>query len=88
MNKVELRETLESLRSDLDNLKFREPKSRERVQQLISAIERQIENSEDADSNATVRSDISGAITQFESEHPTLAVTLGRIASSLSTMGI
>lgn len=88
MNKVELRETLENLRGDLDNLKFREPQSRDRVQQLISAIERQIENSDDADSNASVSKDISGAISQFESEHPTLAGTLGRIASSLSTMGI
>ncbi|MES2490592.1 MAG: DUF4404 family protein [Pseudomonadota bacterium] len=88
MNKVELRETLESLRSDLDSLKFHEPQSRERVQQLISAIERQIENADDADGNASVRQDISGAITQFESEHPTLASALGRIASSLSTMGI
>jgi len=88
MNKVELRETLESLRGDLDNLKFREPQSRDRVQQLISAIERQIENSDDAETNTTVRNDLSGAITQFESEHPTLAGTLGRIASSLSSMGI
>ncbi|WP_240783687.1 hypothetical protein [Stenotrophobium rhamnosiphilum] len=34
MNKVELRETLESLRSDLDSLKFHEPQSRDRVQRL------------------------------------------------------
>lgn len=88
MNKVELRNTLESLRTDLANLKFRDPKSRDRVQQLISAIERQIENSEDAEGSEAVQQDISGAISQFESEHPTLAGTLGRIASSLSTMGI
>ena len=88
MNKAELRETLESLRGDLDNLKFRETQSRERVQQLISAIERQIENSDDAESNASVSKDLAGAISQFESEHPTLASALGRIASSLSTMGI
>lgn len=88
MNKVELRNTLESLRTDLANLKFRDPKSRDRVQQLISAIERQIENSEDAEGSEAVQQEISGAISQFESEHPTLAGTLGRIASSLSTMGI
>lgn len=88
MNKVELRDTLESLRSDLANLKFREPQSHDRVQQLISAIERQIENSEDAESNSTIRQDLSSAISQFESEHPTLANTLGQIASTLSTMGI
>lgn len=88
MNKAELRETLESLRGDLDNLKFKEAQSRERVQQLISAIERQIENSDDAESSANVSNDLAGAISQFESEHPTLASALGRIASSLSTMGI
>lgn len=88
MNKQELRDTLESLRQDLANLKFREPQARDRVQQLISAIERQIENSDDAEGSEAVRQDLSGAISQFESEHPTLAGTLGRIASSLSTMGI
>ena len=88
MNKVELRETLESLRTALAHLKFREPQSHDRVQQLISAIERQIDNSDDAEAGATVRQDLSGAISQFESEHPTLAGTLGRIASTLSSMGI
>jgi len=88
MNKAELRDTLESLREDLANLKFRDPQSRDRVQQLISAIERQIENSDDAEASATVQQDLSGAISQFESEHPTLAGTLGRIASTLSSMGI
>jgi hypothetical protein len=88
MNKLELRDTLESLRADLANLKFREPQSRDRVQQLISAIERQIESSDDAEGSKAVRQDLSGAISQFESEHPTLASALGRIASSLSTMGI
>jgi hypothetical protein len=88
MNKTELRETLESLRTDLANLKFRDPQSRDRVQQLISAIERQIDNSDDADSGAAVQQDLSGAISQFESEHPTLANALGRIASTLSSMGI
>lgn len=88
MNKVELRNTLESLRTDLANLKFREPQSHDRVQKLISAIERQIENSDDTENSEAVQQDLSGAITQFESEHPTLASTLGRIASSLSTMGI
>ncbi len=88
MNKVELRETLESLRTDLANLKFREPQSHDRVQQLISAIERQIENSDDTDNKSAIQKDLTGAISQFESEHPTLANTLGRIASTLSTMGI
>jgi ABC-type transporter Mla subunit MlaD len=88
MNKSELRETLENLRADLANLKFRQPQSRERVQQLISAIERQIENSDDVEGSASVRQDLSGAISQFESEHPTLAGTLGQIASALSSMGI
>lgn len=88
MNKSELRDTLESLRADLAKLNFREPQSRDRVQQLISAIERQIENSDDAEGSEAVQQDLSGAISQFESEHPTLAGTLGRIASSLSTMGI
>ena len=88
MNKAELRSTLENLRSDLDQLKFHDPQSRDRVQQLISAIERQIERSDDASASETLRGDLSGAISQFESEHPTLASTLGRIASALSTMGI
>ncbi|WP_366511350.1 DUF4404 family protein [Stenotrophobium rhamnosiphilum] len=51
-------------------------------------MERQIENADDADGNASVRNEISGVITQFESEHPTLASTLGQIATSLSSMGI
>lgn len=88
MNKNELRETLEGLRTDLATLRFREPQSRERVQQLISAIERQIDNADDAESLAAVRADLSGAIDRFEAEHPTLTATLNQIATALSSMGI
>lgn len=88
MNKTELRETLESLRVDLATLRFHDPQSRERVQQLVSAIERQIDNADDATGLAQVRSDLSGAIERFEAEHPRLTATLSQIASTLSTMGI
>ena len=88
MNKNELRETLEGLRTDLATLRFRDPQSRERVQQLVSAIERQIDNADDAESLAAVHKDLSGAIDRFEAEHPTLTATLNQIASALSSMGI
>ena len=88
MNKHELRETLESLRADLATLRFRDPQSRERVQQLVSAIERQIDNADDAEQLAEVRKDLSGAIDRFEAEHPTLTATLNQIATALSSMGI
>lgn len=88
MNKQELRETLEGLRADLATLRFREPQSRERVQQLVSAIERQIDSADDAKDFADVRADLHGAIERFEVEHPTLTATLNQIASALSSMGI
>ena len=88
MNKTEVRNTLEQLRGEIDQLKFREPKSRERVQQLISAIERQLENSDDAAHERIVNQDLAGAIELFEVEHPRLTATLNQIATALSTMGI
>ncbi|MGH8456578.1 MAG: DUF4404 family protein [Stenotrophobium sp.] len=88
MKKEALRETLEQLRADVRNLKFRDAKSAERVNQLISAIERQLENSDDPAGKASLRENISIAIKQFEVEHPALTVTLDRIVSALSSMGI
>lgn len=88
MNKTELRDTLEGLRADLATLRFRDPQSRERVQQLVSAIERQIDNADDSESLAAVREDLSSTIERFEAEHPTLTATLNQIATSLSSMGI
>lgn len=88
MNKSELRETLEGLRADLSRLQFRDPQSRDRVQQLISAIERQIDNADDGNTAAGLRNDLKSAIERFEVEHPSLTATLNQIATSLSSMGI
>jgi hypothetical protein len=89
MNKQELRETLEQLRGDVQRLSFREENSRARINQLISAIERQLENSsEPATLNPADDASLAGTLTQFEVEHPKLAMTLNRIVSALSSMGI
>lgn len=89
MNKQELRDTLEQLRDDVQRLSFHDENSRARVNQLISAIERQLENSsEPAALNPADDAGLASTLTQFEIEHPKLAMTLNRIVSALSSMGI
>ena len=89
MNKQELRETLEQLRTDIRSLSFRDENSRARINQLISAIERQLENASGAAPLASPNDEgLASTITQFEAEHPQLAMTLNRIVSALSSMGI
>ncbi|MGH8460044.1 MAG: DUF4404 family protein [Stenotrophobium sp.] len=89
MNKQELRETLEQLRTDVQSLAFRDENSRARINQLISAIERQLESANVVAPLSSVGLDgLSSTLTQFEIEHPQLAMTLNRIVSALSSMGI
>lgn len=88
MTKEALRDTLEQLRTDVEALKFRDPQARERVNRLISAIERQLDSADDNALHDDLFEGLASSIKQFEVEHPDLTVTLNRIMTALSSMGI
>jgi hypothetical protein len=88
MSKEDLRATLERLRSEVDGLAFRNPRDRERMNALISGIERQLKNSRDDDEREELLDQIPGAIKQLEVEYPTLTAILSRVITALSSMGI
>jgi septal ring factor EnvC (AmiA/AmiB activator) len=88
MSKEDLRATLERLRSEVDGLAFRNPRDRERMNALISGIERQLKNSRDDDEREELLDQIPDAIKQLEVEHPTVTAILSRVITALSSMGI
>ena len=88
MSKEDLRATLERLRSEVGSLSFRNPRDRERMHALISAIERQLKHSDDSGQREELLDALPTTIKQLEVEHPTLTAILSRIISALSSMGI
>ena len=87
MSKEDLQATLERLRSEVKGLSFRQARDRERMEALISAIERQLRHSDDGQREELLDA-LPGAIKQLEVEHPTLTAILSRVITALSSMGI
>lgn len=88
MKKEDLHATLERLRSEVGGLSFRNPRDRERMNALISGIERQLRHSDDAGQRAELLDSLPATIKQLEVEHPTLTAILSRVITALSSMGI
>lgn len=87
MSRHELRATLDKLRAEVAELRFRDPRDRERMQALIAGLERQLRRSDEAGREELL--DLtSQTLKQFEVEHPNLTALLSRIVSALSAMGI
>jgi hypothetical protein len=85
MKHDELIRTLAGIRSELEGVEFRDPGTRERLEQLLAGIEAQ---AGEHDQVAPLVSDLSDTVRKIEVEHPALTAGLGQWISMLSTMGI
>ena len=85
MSSEDVRESLERLRSEIGKLEAGDETVKVRVDELISDLEHQLENPEDAAHKANVIESVRKATEQFEVEHPRVTGILNHI---MTTLGI
>ncbi|MDQ3565782.1 MAG: DUF4404 family protein [Pseudomonadota bacterium] len=88
MSETDLREHLERLREQVNDLDAGKPESVERLNQLITDIESQLENRDDQTRHEDLIANVQGAIRHFEVEHPRATAILNDIMVALSNIGI
>lgn len=88
MSNQDLQESLDRLHAEVDKLQAKDELLRQRLDRLISDVERQIEGPEDDQHAATLIGDLQKQIEQFETEHPRVTGILNHIMVTLSNMGI
>ncbi len=85
LNKLE--NDLEKLRAEVNRLTKDDHESREKLDRLISELERKIDREREDDDQGLIDS-IKDALSHFESEHPRATAILNDIMVTLSNMGI
>ena len=93
MQKEQLQATLRRLHDELSRTEGVEPDTLARLRTITDEMQRALDEREDAayEDAANVESSVSGLkslLLKFESEHPQLSVTIGRVADALAAMGI
>lgn len=83
----ELERRLEELHAELARTQNVDPKSRE----LLADVQRDIETAlarSDEPAHGSLRERLAAAIEHFETSHPVLTATMGRVMDQLANMGI
>lgn len=88
MSEDKLQDELEKLRREVTEVTVDNERVKERLNELISDIERKIEEPDDEDHHHLLVQGIRDTIRQFESEHPRATAILNDIMVTLSNMGI
>jgi predicted component of type VI protein secretion system len=84
---AELERRLSELHAELARTQNVDPKSRELLEHVRRDIEGVLERS-DAPGQRTLRGRLEAAIEHFETSHPVLTATMGRVMDQLANMGI
>ncbi len=87
MTHDEWQRTLDDLRAEADALPPGDT-DRARLERHIGAVERHLDDPDDAEHKTSLLDDLSGSVTHFEAEHPRLTLTLNQLMMQLSGMGI
>lgn len=88
MSKAELTSLLERLRSETRQLDPAAGAVKERIDVLISDIERHLETDDDAREPHFLRAQLHRLVEQFEVDHPRVTGILNHIIVTLGNMGI
>lgn len=88
MAKQRLHDDLEKLRNEIDNIAAEDTESREKLNQIISELEAQLENTSGEVQDESVLTSVREAIEHFETDHPRATAILNDIMVTLSNMGI
>lgn len=88
MTDIKLKEELERLREEVNNIAADDDEARAKLDLLISDIEKKLEAPADEAHHNDLIQGIRDAIGQFESEHPRATAILNDIMITLGNMGI
>jgi predicted nucleic acid-binding Zn-ribbon protein len=88
MTDTRLKRELDRLRSEIKDLAPDNIEAREKLDLLISDIEKKVEEPSNENHHTTLIEDLKEAIAQFETEHPRATAILNDIMVTLSNMGI
>ena len=87
MSKENLRDDLERLREEVNQLTDSSIDTRDKLNVLISDLEQRLENENDEDDSGLIEN-IRDYISSFETQHPRATAILNDIMVTLSNMGI
>lgn len=90
MPKTQLRERIQELLGELEQVEAVDPGARDRLAAVVEEIRSAVEDSDDDESQAdeSLLDRLNEATRHFEESHPTLTAMVGRVAESLSNLGI
>jgi predicted transcriptional regulator len=88
MSKQKLHNDLKKLRNEINNIAAEDTESRDKLNQLISELEIQLENPDGDVQDQGVLTSVKEAIEHFETNHPRATAILNDIMVTLSNMGI
>ena len=88
MTNTKLHEELERLRSEVNKVTDDNIDAKEKLNLLISDIEKKLDKPSDETHHRNLTENISNSINQFETDHPRATAILNDIMVTLSNMGI
>ena len=90
MPKTQLRERIQELLNELEQIEAGDSEARSRLSSVLHDISEAIEESDEAESEGpdSLIERLNEATRHFEESHPRLTAMVGRVADSLSNLGI
>ena len=88
MTNENLKNDLDKLRGEINSVSENDPQAKQRLNSLISNLEKRLEDSALADDDDGLIENIREEIANFEAEHPRATAILNDIMVTLSNMGI
>ena len=90
MPKTQLRERIQELLGELDQVEIDDSEARARLESVLADIRSAVDDSaaEERDGDESLLERFNEAARHFEESHPTLTSLVGRVAESLSNLGI
>lgn len=88
MSKEELRQSLDALHTELNQVTTIDAAIKGRMEHLIEDIERQLEEPDSLEHGRNAQQKLPTLIEQFEADHPKLTERLNGLMVTLSGMGV
>jgi seryl-tRNA synthetase len=90
MQKEQLRKRIQELLGELEQIEAVDQGARDRLADVLREIRQAVEESseESSDERESLLERLNEATQQFKESHPTLTAMVGRVADSLSNLGI
>jgi len=88
MPENKLRDDIEKLRNEIENLSANEDISKEKLEMLLQDIEYGLETEEQNKNQSELLAGLKESVEHFETEHPRATAIINDIMVTLSNMGI